>query len=322
MTVLAASFPRQMPQKKQTWILLDFAKRMTARPKARSVADRKLVTYKSLEDDRLHVGHDACPHRGAALHRGTVRGDGIVCPYHGLSICPGKNTDRYLTHAETAGTVWLDVASLGYLADDEEHPLEQAPPECPEFTDPAYRTIEYSRTVRTNPVLMAENTLDWLHLGSVHRFTLVKGDPVVTVKQTGTHGVATYEYTGDLFDLTVENEYWIPFTTSLRFHFKSKATGTVTKPLLLWFSLTPLEGDMCELNLRISRTELTWFPMFTDQLFKLIDELPLFEDLEVVATVDPREWSANRLTRADGFVKAYREAMQTHCAELLKKYVF
>lgn len=304
----------------QTWILLDFAKRLKAKPMPRSVVDRKLVTYRSL-DNQLHVGRDACPHRGAALHRGKVRGDCIVCPYHTLSVCPSKHKDRYLATAEDAGVVWVDVASLGFAEGDA--PEEASPPpSCPEFVDPAFRTIEYSRTVRTNPVLMAENTLDWLHLGSVHRFSLVEGDPIVTIKETGTHGLATYEYQGSLFDLTIENEYWIPFTTSLRFHFKNRSTGEVLPALLLWFSLTPLEGDKCELNLRISRGGVKWFPFITDQVFKVLDELPLFEDLEVVGGVDPREWSVNALTRADGFVKAYRDAMRTHCAGLLKKYVY
>lgn len=306
------------PQKQQTWIFFDYAKRMKVKPSPRTVADRKLVTYKSL-DNELHVAHDACPHRGAALHRGKVRGDCLVCPYHTLAVCPSKFKDQFLTMAESEGNLWVDSASLGFDGGGEYETT--SPPTCPEFQDPAYRTIDYSRTVHTNPVLMTENTLDWQHLASVHRFALVEGDPIVTIHESGTHGLATYEYTGSVFDLTIENEYWIPFTTSLRFKFKDKKTGKELPSLLLWFSLTPLGPDKCELNLKISRGTMTWMPVLTDQIFKALDELPLFEDLEIVATVDPQEWSCNRLTRADGFVKAYRAAMKEHCAALLSKYV-
>lgn len=300
----------------QSWILLDFSKRIIASPSSRTVADKRLVVYKTPLGD-THVAHDACPHRGAALHRGTVRGDCLVCPYHSLSVCPRKNSDRYITTQEAGGSLWVDTYTLGFGGGVE------PPPISPEFEDPDYRTIEYSRTVHTNPVLMAENTLDWLHLGSVHRFSLVDGDPIVTIHEKGTHGLATYEYRdGPLFDLIIENEYWIPFTTSLRFRFRNKQTGAEMPPLLLWFSLTPLDSDKCELNLKISRATMKWLPALTDTLFKVLDELPLWEDLDVVATVDPREWASNRLGASDEFVSAYREAMRKHCPALLNKYVF
>ena len=133
--------------------------------------------------------------------------------------------------------------------------------------------------------------------------------------------MATYRYTSPSFDLTIENEYHIPFTTSLRFKFTDKKTGQAIPPLLLWFSLTPLDAGRCELNLRISRASFTWMPWITDAVFKLIDELPLFEDVEIVQTVDPAAWSANRLTPGDAFVKAYRGAMETHCPFLLRDFV-
>lgn len=302
-----------LPQ--QTWILLDFAKRLTAKPAPRTVASRPLVTYVG-DDKTLYVAHDACPHRGAALHRGTVRGRCVVCPYHAQAVSPARHADRFIETALRDGLVWVD-AGLGQEGTTD----PAAPASYPEFTDPAYRTIEYSKTVPVNPVLMTENTLDWQHLSSVHRFALVDGDPEVAVRQTGPHGLATYRYTSPAFDLTIENEYHIPFTTSLRFKFTDEKTGEQIPPLLLWFSLTPLDAGRCELNLRISRATATWLPWITDAVFKLIDELPLFEDVEIVQTVDPAAWSANRLTPGDAFVKAYREAMQAHCHFLLRDFV-
>lgn len=301
---------------KQTWILLDFAKRMPAKPAPRTVASRPLVTYLSEEDQTLYVAHDACPHRGAALHRGTVRGQCVVCAYHAHAIGPKAHADRFVPTARDTGLVWVDSA----LGADVRAPAD--PPSYPEFSDPSYRVIEYSKTVPVNPVLMTENTLDWQHLASVHRFALVEGDPKVTIhSSTGTHGHATYEYSGPNFELTIDNEYHIPFTTSLRFKFRDTRTGKAIPPLLLWFSLTPLDAGRCELNLRIARATVTWLPCLTDWVFKLIDELPLYEDVEIVRTVDPTAWSSNRLTPGDGFVAAYREAMTAHCPSLLREFV-
>lgn len=304
------------PVKQQTWILLDFAKRMPKQhtPAPRTVASRPLVTYLG-DDQELYVAHDACPHRGAALHRGTVRGQCVVCAYHAHAISPAAHADRFVPTTEDAGLVWVD-STLGAATTE---PTD--PPSYSEFSDPAFRVIEYSKTVPVNPVLMTENTLDWQHLASVHRFALVEGDPKVTIHKTGMHGLATYEYTGPNFQLTIDNEYHIPFTTSLRFKFRDTRTGTELPPLLLWFSLTPLDAGRCELNLRIARATATWLPWLTDWVFKMIDELPLYEDVEIVRTVDPASWSSNRLTPGDRFVAAYREAMLRNCPFLLRDFV-
>ena len=306
----------------QSWVMLDFAKRArvrSARPHPLTIADQKLVTYKT-QDGRVHVAKDACPHRGAALHRGAVKGECIVCPYHDMAVGPTTHAPNFLEVVESSGGLWLDTASLGYGCKSRSKSLT-VPPCSPEIVDPSFRTIEYTKRVKTNPVLMTENTLDWKHLASVHRFSLVDGDPVVTQCRDGINGMATYEYTTPAFDLVIENEYWIPFTTCLRFIFTDKRTGTRLKPLLLWFSLTPLQMGVCDLNLRISRATMTWMPLVTDQLFKFVDELPLWEDLDIVSGVDPAEWSRNKMTSADALVSAYRAAMLNHCDPLLLKFV-
>ena len=122
-----------------------------------------------------------------------------------------------------------------------------------------------------------------------------------------------------LQDLTIDNEYHVPFTTSLRFIFRNRETGDRLPPLLLWFSIAPMEDARVALHLRVSRGALK--SPLADWLFKLIDELPLLEDATVVASVDPAQWSANRLEAGDEFVAAYRKAMRDNFPEILEWYV-
>ncbi len=44
--------------------------------------EQPLVVWRT-SDGAIHVAHDQCPHRGAALSIGELRGDQLMCPYHG-----------------------------------------------------------------------------------------------------------------------------------------------------------------------------------------------------------------------------------------------
>jgi len=289
-----------------------------------TVHDQDLVAYSSAADKELFVARDACPHRGAALSAGQVAegpsgakngGTCVRCAYHGMTVGMASHPERHFDTAVSQGLVWMDYAS-------ELSPTYAPPPAYPEFDDPAFRTFGYHKTLRgVNPVLMVENTLDWQHLASVHRVHFVQGRPLVGIHQTGPRGLASYTYASDIFDLTIENEYHVPFTTSLRFKFRDKRTGRALPPLLLWFTVTPVREDEIRLNLRVSRAVLRAVPAVTDWIFRLVDELPLREDAAVVASIDPDEWSANRLTPGDAFVGAYRQAMRQAYPEILDWYV-
>ena len=305
----------------QTWIVLDFAKRMNlvnARPVSRTVAGQSLVTYTSSKGT-VFVAENVCPHRGAALHQGRVRGNCLVCPYHAMAVSPSTHADQFIETVTTEGVVWVDSG----LGAQTSHKLSAPPPTCPEFTDARFRTIEYTKRIPVNPVLMTENTIDWKHLSTVHRFSLVDGDPIVTLEKTGPHGLATYAYELEKYSLLVENEYHIPFTTSLRFKFTDRETGNELPSLLLWFSVTPVEKDVCDLHLRISRATLKFFPLLTDAIFRLIDALPLFEDVSLVRNINASMWSQNSLVfPQDAFVAEYREAMTLHCPHILRDFVY
>ena len=275
------------------------------------VHGQKLAVFRG-ESGELRVARDACPHRAASLSTGTVCGEALVCPYHARQIGVMGFPERFFDYVVRDGLVWLDFAS-DLCA--QHHP----PPRWAEHGDPAMRTFGYTKTLRVNPVLMTENTMDWNHLATVHRVHFVSGVPRVTIHSTGPRGKAEYAYDSDLFELRIENEYHVPFSTSLRFLFRDKKTGRDMPPLLLWFSLTPTRDDQVALHLRVSRGVLT--SPLADWVFRLVDELPLVEDAHVVGGVDPSEWGANRLDVTDEFVAAYRQAMSDAYPEVLDWYV-
>jgi phenylpropionate dioxygenase-like ring-hydroxylating dioxygenase large terminal subunit len=300
------------------WLLLGFRDTLASKRLLKTtVHDTDLVSFVG-EDGRVRVAEDACPHRGASLARGTVSNNCVACPYHGKAFGGGPTFfDTLIDH----DNVWLDFSSRLLGVQD------ARPPSCPEFSDPTFRTISYTKTLRCNPILLVENTLDHLHLLHIHKVHFVDTDPVVKHVDTGVkgHGLATYTWSAPAFDLTIENEFYAPFTTSLRFHFTQKAEGRPPKtlpPLLLWFSVTPARGtEEVALHLKISRAVLKEVPCLTDAIFKLIDELPLQEDAEIVGSVSSAHWSRNALTPADAHVAAYRATMRELYPEILAWYV-
>lgn len=299
------------------WLLLGFRDPLSKKLVKTTVHGTDLVSFVG-DDNRLRAAEDACPHRGASLARGAVRQNCVVCPYHGKAFSCGTT---FFDTAVLGDNVWVDFSSRVLGVQD------APPPSCPEFSDPAFRTISYTKTLKCNPILLVENTLDHLHLLHIHRVHFVDSDPVVQHFDTGIkgHGLATYTWSTPAFDLTIENEFYAPFTTSLRFRCTQKADGKPPKtlpPLLLWFSVTPARGtDEVALHLKISRAILKEVPCLTDALFKLVDELPLQEDAEIVGSVSAAHWSRNGLTPADAHVAAYRAAMRDLYPEILAWYV-
>jgi hypothetical protein len=212
--------------------------------------------------------------------------------------------------------VWLEAS--GAPPSSERAP----PPPPPEFTAGGYRTIAYAKDLRgVNPVLLTENTLDHAHLFHVHAVHFVPGPPKVSLApgQPDGGGLATYAWApSGRYQLTIENEFRLPFTTWLRFLVTDTRTGRRLRPLVLWFTAAPTR-DGVRLHLRIARATLT-SPAF-DWLFKLIDELPLAEDAAIVRAVDAAAWSQNALRADDEFVARYRAAMRARHPRLLDAHV-
>ena len=143
--------------------------------------DEQLVLYR-LSDGVVRATRDRCPHRGAALSRGRIENDRLVCPYHGFSFdgdgrCvgipahPGMAISAKLRLSpipvrEAYGLVWARL-------------LDDVPAELPEFAewsseDPVH-VLPESILWNTSAGRQMESFLDVGHFASVHRATF--GEP-------------------------------------------------------------------------------------------------------------------------------------------------
>ena len=122
----------------------------------------------------VEAWRDHCPHRGARLSLGRVRGGRVICPYHGLEYEAGGRCVRVPAHpdrspprqaratcyrvTERYGLVWV---SLGAPAGD-------VPP-FPEAEDDTYRVYIAGRyEYDTSGFRAIENFLDLAHFPFVH----------------------------------------------------------------------------------------------------------------------------------------------------------
>jgi phenylpropionate dioxygenase-like ring-hydroxylating dioxygenase large terminal subunit len=122
----------------------------------------------------LHAWADQCPHRGAALSLGCVKGERLQCGYHGWEFggasraCefapsqPGKVPLAQIRAAydvqEAYGMIWVRLSSS-----------ESEVPPFPEFAHPHLRKIFCGPyDVETSAPRIVENFLDMAHFGFIH----------------------------------------------------------------------------------------------------------------------------------------------------------
>ena len=149
--------PRFVPSslRKPHWFLLGREAAVKRTPQRHVVLGNPIVTFTGdTPDAELAVMDDACPHRGASLARGAVRGACIQCPGHGMAFGPRTSPARAYDYAVLQGLVWVDLGK-DLLA-------QHAMPPCPpEFSSPDFRTAGYTLELGggVNAVLLLEALL-------------------------------------------------------------------------------------------------------------------------------------------------------------------
>ena len=181
-----------------------------------------LVLWRGAEDGKLRCLEDYCPHRGAPLSRGFVRGNDISCAYHGVVV----NGDGVVLKVPALPGCLLEGRKESRNFVVEEHadgvfawfPSAERPDPVPlrlpyELVDQDYSHFLTTGLWGANYRYALENLADPMHGPYLHAqtFTLSEGSREDTVKLTNVeHGfnVARVLQQGENFDwseLILEN---------------------------------------------------------------------------------------------------------------------
>jgi vanillate O-demethylase monooxygenase subunit len=170
------------PYLANAWYAAAFSDELTTTPLLRTLLGEPMALYRG-ESGRAIALHDRCPHRFAPLHRGTVFGDNLRCPYHGLRFNPeGACVDTPMRDGkipkaacvpsyplvERDGIVWL------WWGDQ---PADETKiRRWPEFDDAArYACVQGYIRVRSDYQLVADNLLDLSHAEFLHPYLATEG---------------------------------------------------------------------------------------------------------------------------------------------------
>lgn len=206
-----------------------------------TIWQQSIVVYRDTAG-RVHALENACPHKGIELHRGEVKGDRLVCPYHGWEFDPAGDcvhipyfppeqklpcaqARSYLAD-ERYGIVWVFPGDLDLA------PLRPIP-DVPEYSDPDCIMIPITGLFKSHFSISNENTMDVFH-GFLHKNLQGWFDPVLLKLQQDDSSVeAAYRvsYRGALtqfLGLSTENDGVTTRTVAIHYqypHYHSTMEG-------------------------------------------------------------------------------------------------
>lgn len=271
---------------------------------------------------------DRCPHRGAALSLGKVKGSCIECPYHGfqyntegqctLMPCMGKNA-RIAPGFEVKSFPVREAQGFIWIWWGEEQSLLKDLPWFEELPEDLTHTAESSQIWDIHYARIMENNFDIHHLPFVHRSvtpgvgTLLdpyeveaKGDFIRTWGQLRQDdGKSAEESPGWFFRI----EVIFPQLTLLE----------LTPKVRLVVVVTPIDDNHSWVAIRYYQdyVQLPLFGWFVSWLI-LMFEFKVFQeqqDLPVLRSLKPRyaKLSTNKLVAADAgsahYLKRYEQLM-------------
>jgi phenylpropionate dioxygenase-like ring-hydroxylating dioxygenase large terminal subunit len=164
---------------KNFWYAVEFSHDVVAgKPKKVKILGQQLVLYRKTSDNSVVAMSDLCVHRGAALSGGEIKGDCIVCPYHGWEYKPNGEVQKIPAHPdkgiprkaridsypvqEKYMFVWVFLGDL---------PEEERPP-IPDWSDiddtESYRAVTGEFLWKSNYERILENGVDVSHTPFVH----------------------------------------------------------------------------------------------------------------------------------------------------------
>jgi len=160
------------------WYVAAYSNEVTRKPLARTLLDEKLVLYRTEAGEAVLV-EDTCPHRFAPLSLGTLVGNSIQCPYHGVEFGPNGHCTRIPGQSQIPGALKIrsypTYERRGWIfawMGESEMADPALLPHWPWQDDPDWDTHVYYFHVKGNYQLIIDNLLDLSHVTFVHKSTV------------------------------------------------------------------------------------------------------------------------------------------------------
>lgn len=205
---------------KRYWLVACRESELRRKPVGVTVLDEPVVLFRT--ERGIHALRDVCPHRRVPLSKGWVKGDAIVCPYHGwefdgegacrrvpglvddackerirATALPVRVRDGFVwiqLQGETDGTGETKGKEKGEVADGFKEPVDLS-----FLRDPSLYSFVWKVKVKGNLVNAFENLLDGTHTHYVHA-GLIRTDAYrqkVSAKLTAHRDHVEIEYSGE-----------------------------------------------------------------------------------------------------------------------------
>jgi phenylpropionate dioxygenase-like ring-hydroxylating dioxygenase large terminal subunit len=157
------------------WWVAAFSNEVTRDLLGRWLLNTPVLLYRK-EDGAAVALENRCPHRGAPLALGCLKGDAVQCGYHGFrfapdGVCvdvpsmkspPASASVRAFPVIEKPPFIWI------YLGDPERIDAVPPSPTLDWTSDAAFARIHGRMDIAANYMLLKENVLDLTHFGYVH----------------------------------------------------------------------------------------------------------------------------------------------------------
>jgi vanillate O-demethylase monooxygenase subunit len=314
------------------WHPVAFAHAVSETPLAADLLGERLVLWRD-SAGAVRANSDLCVHRGTALSLGWVKGDELVCPYHGWRYAasgrcvaipqledptrvPAKARIAAFACRESHGLVWVALAEPRWEL-----------PDVPELDDPGWRVVAAGPYAwHADSSRQVENFTDFGHFPWVHPGLL--GDPerpVVPDHSVRTDGhVLRYEIVRpearesddfpvfrneqqDAPERRSRYELHLPYTIVLRLGWGGEAG------MVYFFASQPAARDHCVGYVLIARNYNLEQP---DQVLQDFEDVIFNQDQRIVESqrpeIVPFDLAAELHLRFDAVAVAYRRAMRAN----------
>jgi len=229
---IESTLPTRYPR---GWFCIGADYEFSGDPKMLNYFGTSLVAYRGEDTKKLHVLDGFCPHMGANLADGCVKGDSVICPFHEWSW----GSDGFCNDIPYAKSIpprariksWptMEINQLVYIWHDPDGgaPIpEQAIPEDPTVQEDGWTPWVIRRVpIANNARELIDNMADKAHFGPVHGLPAVdkfinicEGHTFTQIQETNTEYMGKAESTAT---------YYGP---GYMIHHQKMSGGTVMEP--------------------------------------------------------------------------------------------